>query len=96
MPALAYLFPPLSGLVAYFKATTQRARFHGLQAALFGLLWPSALYGASAVSPGATQIAFFVGAGLWILLLVMTALGKDPCLPGTGSLLRRWAGAPPF
>ena len=96
MPALAYLFPPLSGLIAYFKATTQRGRFHGLQSALFGLLWPLALYAGNALTPGATQVAFFVGAGVWLLLLVITALGKDPCLPGTGNLLRRWTAAPPL
>ena len=95
MSALAYLFPPLSGLIAYFKATTQRTRFHGLQSALFGFLWPLSLYGANALTPGATQVAFFVGAGLWGLLLVVTALGKDPCLPGTGTVLRRWTAAPP-
>ncbi len=95
MAALAYLFPPLSGLVAYFKAGTARGRFHGLQAALFGLLWPLSLYGAAAITPGATQVAFFAGAGLWILLLVVTAVGKDPCVPGTGRLLRRWSATPP-
>ena len=96
MVALAYLFPPLSGLVAYFKATTERGRFHGLQSALFGLLWPLSLYVASALTPGATQVAFFLGAVLWLLLLVVTALGKDPCVPGTGKLLRRWAAVAPY
>ena len=95
MAALAYLFPPLSGLVAYFKARTPRGRFHGLQAALFGLLSPLSLYGAAAIKPGAPQVAFFAGAGLWLLLLVVTAIGKDPCVPGTGRLLRRWSAPPP-
>ena len=94
MAALSYLFPPLSGLIAYFKSSTARGRFHGLQAALFGLLWPAALYGAGAIGPGAVQIAFFVGAGLW-LLLGATAFGKDPCVPGTGKLLRRWTAEGP-
>lgn len=96
MPALAYLLPPLSGLIAYFKAATPRARFHGLQASLFGFLWPLLIYAASSFTPGATQGTFFVGAALWILLLVVTALGRDPCIPGTGEWLRRWSAAPPF
>ncbi len=95
MVALAYVFPPLSGLVAYFTSRTSRGRFHGLQAAVFGLLWPLSLYGAAAITPGATQAAFFVGAALWFLLLLATAFGKDPCVPGTGKLLRRWTAAPP-
>ena len=96
MAALAYLFPPLSGLIAYFKAATERGRFHGLQSSLFGLLWPLSLYAASAVTPGATQVAFFVGLTVWLLLLAVTAVGKDPCLPGTGKFLRRWTAVPPY
>lgn len=95
MAALSYLFPPLSGLIAYFKSSTARGRFHGLQASLFGFLWPAALYGTAAITPGATQIAFFVGAATWLLLFVATALGKDPCVPGTGNVLRRWTSQSP-
>ena len=96
MASLAYIFPPLSGLIAYFKSRSARGRFHGLQSALFGLLWPASLYACSAVTPGAAQVAFFVGAAVWLLLLVITALGKDPCLPKTGDVLRRWTAEPPL
>ena len=95
MAALAYLLPPLSGLVAYFKSSTPRGRFHGLQSALFGLLWPVFLYLCSAWTPGATQVAFFAGLGLWLLLFAVTLFGLDPRLPGTGGLLRRWAAEAP-
>ena len=95
MAALAYLLPPLSGLVAYFKSSTARGRFHGVQSAIFGLLWPLSLYGASSITPGVTQVTFFAGVALWLVLLVVTALGKDPCIPGTASTLRRWSEEPP-
>lgn len=95
MAALAYLFPPISGLVAYFKSASARGRFHGLQSALFGLLWPASLFVCSAITPGAAQAAFVVGAGLWLLLLLVTALGRDPAVPGTAGLLRRWTAEPP-
>ena len=96
MAALAYLFPPLSGLIAYFKSRSARGRFHGFQSALFGLLWPVSLYACSAIAPGATQVAFFVGALLWLVLFVVTAFGKDPCLPKTRALLSRWTAERPF
>ena len=89
MAALAYLFPPLSGLIAYFAASTERVRMHGLQSTVFGLLWPASLYGCSAISPGATQVAFFVGLAVWILLFAVTLFGLNPRLPGTGPLLQR-------
>ncbi|MDQ4143567.1 MAG: hypothetical protein M3198_07465 [Actinomycetota bacterium] len=95
MAALAYLFPPLSGLVAYFKSRSSRGRFHGLQSALFGLLWPASLYACSEITPGATQIAFFTGAAIWVLLLVITAVGRDPVVPGTRPLLERLAADAP-
>ena len=95
MAALAYLFPPLSGLIAYFTASAKRTRFHGLQSVFFGLLWPLALYGCSAISPGVTQIGFLIGALVWLLLLLVTAVGRDPRLPGTGRLLTRLSAEPP-
>ena len=95
MVALAYLVPPISGLIAYFKSRTARGRFHGLQSVLFGLLWPASLYGFSALSPGATQVAFVAGAIVWVLLLGVTAFGADPRVPGTGSLLERWTAEAP-
>jgi uncharacterized membrane protein len=95
MAALAYLLPPVSGLIGYFTSSDARTRRHGLQSVLFGFLWPAALYAGSAVTPGATQIAFFVGAALWVVLLAATALGRDPHLPGTGRVFERWAAESP-
>lgn len=95
MAALAYLLPPLTGLIAYFKSSSSRGRFHGLQSVMFGLAWPAVLYLCSAWTPGATQVAFFAGAAVWLLLLVITAFGADPRVPGTGGLLRRLSAEAP-
>ena len=81
MAALAYIFPPLSGLIAYLRGRTDRVRFHGLQSVLLGFLWPASLYLCSLITPGATQIAFVVMAALWLVAIVGTAFGKDPALP---------------
>jgi uncharacterized membrane protein len=82
MAALAYLLPPLSGLLVYSMGRDQRARFHGLQAVVFGFLWPAAIYGGSLAGPTGTRVVFALGALVWIALLGMTALGRDPRLPG--------------
>lgn len=95
MAALAYLFPPISGLIAYFAAAQERVRFHGIQSVAFGLFWPASLYACSAVSPGATQVAFFAGVALWVLLFALTLFGLNPRLPGTGPLLTRLTAEPP-
>ena len=95
MAALAYVLPPVSGLIAYFNSSSARARLHGLQSIAFGFLWPAALYACSALTPGATQVAFIVGAATWLLLFAVTALGRDPRVPGTGRVLERWAAEPP-
>ena len=95
MAALAYIFPPLSGLIAYLRGRSERVRFHGLQAVLLGLLWPGALYICSWISPGATQIAFAVMALLWLVALVGTAVGRNPGFPGLRGVLRAAAETPP-
>lgn len=95
MAALAYLFPPLSGLVAYFAAVTTRTRFHGLQSVLFGLVWPASLLICSVFSSGATQTAFFTGVVIWALLFLLTALGREPRAPILGRALRRWSEQSP-
>ncbi|CAN5789813.1 hypothetical protein BH18ACT15_BH18ACT15_15440 [soil metagenome] len=95
MAALSYLLLPISGLVAYLKGRKARTRFHGLQAILVGLLWPVALLACSAVSPGATQVAFGAGALLWLTLLVSSAAGADLRLPVVGPALWRVALASP-
>jgi uncharacterized membrane protein len=91
MAALAYLLPPVTGLFAYLLGSRERTRRHGLQSVAFGLLWPLSLYGAAALSPGAVQATFGLGALLWLGLLVATAAGLDLHLPGTKAWLR--AGA---
>ena len=94
MAALAYLFPPLSGLLVYLSTRNPRARFHGLQSVAFGALWPAAIYLASLGGPIGTRVAAGVGALIWIALLVLAAFGRDPRLPG-GSRLRAWAAEAP-
>ncbi len=89
MTALAYLFPPVSGLVAYLKGSTARTRRHGLQAIALGAVWPASLYVGSWLSPGVTQAAFALGALVWLFLLIATAAGRDPRLPGVAALVGR-------
>lgn len=89
MAALAYLLPPVSGLFAYLLGSGERTRRHGLQSVALGLLWPAALYGAAALSPGAAQAGFAVGGVVWVGLLLTTALGLDLHVPGTA----RWLGS---
>ncbi len=89
MAALAYLLPPVTGLFAYLLGSRERTRRHGLQSVAFGLLWPAALFGAAALSPGTVQAGFVVGALMWVGMLLTTAVGLDLHLPGTA----RWLGA---
>jgi len=95
MSALAYLIPPVSGLFAYLKGSSPRVRLHGLQSVVFGILWPSALYVGSWISPAATMVAFVVFAAIWIGLIVSTAFGLDPVVPGTRHALSRVTEIPP-
>ena len=92
MAAFAYLLLPVSGIVAFFSQTSARLRFHGAQAVTVGLAWPLLLYGCSAVSATATQLAFVGGAALWLMLIVTTAAGRDVRLPLVGPLCARAAG----
>ena len=92
MAALAYLLLPLSGVVAFFCAASERVRFHGLQAIFYGTLWALGLYGCSAITPGATQICFVAGSLGWITLMVAAGVGKDLRLPGVGKWLARANG----
>ena len=89
--ALAYVLPPLSGLVAYLSSDSQRTRWHGLQSVLLGVAWPVALFGGALVSPGVTQVVWLVGALSWLTLLLGAAIGRDPRLPGVGTRLRALA-----
>jgi uncharacterized membrane protein len=92
---LAYLLPPLSGLVAYLAAGDDRIRWHGLQSVVLGVLWPAALYAGSAVSPGVTQAAAIGGIAVWLLFLVGAATGRDPRWPVAGQWLRVLAAESP-
>ena len=85
MAALAYLLPPITGMVAFFS-TSERTRLHGFQAVVLGLVWPGSLYLCSFVSPVAVQAAFVLGALGWLTLVVATAMGHDPTIPG----IDRW------
>ena len=95
MAALAYLFPPVTGLIAYFAGSDARIRFHGLQSVLLGVLWPAAMYAGSAVTPGAAQVAGLTGALAWLSFLVGAALGRDPGWPLAAGWLRAAAAKPP-
>lgn len=72
-------------MTAYFLGGSPRARFHGLQAVVLGLVWPLVLFGCSAVAPLATQAAFILGGILWLFLIVTTATGRNPRLPLVGT-----------
>lgn len=95
MAAFAYVFLPVTGLVAYFRGRDRRARFHGLQAIAYGTLWPAALWLTSFITAGAVQITFGVGVLVWLTLLAGTAAGRDPRLPLLAGPLKRAAEAPP-
>ncbi|HVM34637.1 MAG TPA: hypothetical protein VM784_04775 [Actinomycetota bacterium] len=95
MSALAYLLPPLSGLVALFGGKSARARFHGLQSIAFGAAWPAILWACSFVSTGATQVAFALGILLWVVLMGAAAFGRDLRLPFLGRFLVAAAEVPP-
>jgi uncharacterized membrane protein len=92
---LAYLLPPLSGLVAYLAAGDGRIRWHGLQSVLLGVVWPAALYAGSAVSPGITQTAAVCGLAVWLYFLVGAAAGRNPRWPVAGRWLRALAAESP-
>ena len=95
MATFAYVFPPLSGLIAYFAGSDERARLHGLQAILLGILWPASLWVLSWVSVAATQIAFLLWVLVWLLLLIASAFGRDLTVPGVGKRLRGFAEPDP-
>jgi predicted phage tail protein len=84
--ALAYLFLPISGSIAFFGGRRERVRRHGLQAILLGALWPGAMYVCSAISPGATQAAFLAGGLVWVTVMLAAAFGVDLWLPGVSGL----------
>jgi uncharacterized membrane protein len=93
--ALAYSLLPVSGLLAYFKGSTVRVRFHGLQAILFGAVWPVLLYAATWTRPVVTQLVFVGGLLTWLTLIVSAAIGRDWELPVAGRRLRLAAEPPP-
>jgi uncharacterized membrane protein len=86
--ALAYVLLPITGLVAFLGGTTPRIRFHGLQAIVFGAVWPVLLYAATWTSPLVTQLVGAAGLLLWVVLIIATALGRDLQMPFLGARLR--------
>jgi uncharacterized membrane protein len=88
MAALAYLLPPLTGLTAFLFSTDPRVRFHGLQSIVLGAAWPAAMYLGSFLSAGVTRVAAGVGALVWVVLLVTTAVGRDIEVPGLAPHLK--------
>ena len=82
MAGLAYLLPPLTGLWAFLRAPDAATRAHGFQSIVLGAAWPAALYLASFVTPGLTQIVFLVFAGAWLVLMVAAAGGRGWIAPG--------------
>ncbi len=95
MTGFAYLFPPLTGLIAFFAGAKERTRWHGLQSVVLGSIWPAGLYAGAFVSPVATQLAGVLGAAAWLTLGFATAIGRDPSIPLVGPILRSWAQADP-
>lgn len=95
MAALAYVLLPASGLAAYLLGRDRRIRFHGLQAIAFGLVWGGALYIASALSPTATRVTFAIGGAVWLVFMLLAALGRDPRLPLAGRRLELAAEGDP-
>lgn len=95
MAALAYILLPVSGAIAYFGGSSPRVRFHGLQAIVYSVVWVSVLYACTRVSDRATQLAFAVGGAVWLLLITVTAIGRDVPLPVVGRWLRAQAQSGP-
>ena len=91
MAALAYVAPPVTGLIAFLTAADARVRFHGLQSIVFGAAWPAGIYLGAALLPAITRVVFLVGAVIWVVLLVSTAAGRDLGLPGLKGRLRSLA-----
>ncbi|MGH2701252.1 MAG: hypothetical protein ACRDJ2_05680 [Actinomycetota bacterium] len=92
MAALAYLFPPLTGLLTYALGRDERLRWHGLQSVVFGFAWPALIYAASLAGAMGTRVAFALGALIWIGFFLLTMMGRDPRLPG-GRRLRSLAAS---
>lgn len=92
MAALAYLFLPVSGMLAYFSWGGPRWKFHGAQAVALGLAWSLALFAASFIAAVATQIVFLLGGSVWLGLMLTTAFGRDVKLPIIGRACARAAG----
>ena len=91
MAGLAYLVPPLTGLWAFLRGADARTRAHGFQAIVLGAAWPAALYLASFVTAGLTQIVFVAFGLTWLVLMLAAVFGRGLLAPG---LEQRVAEAP--
>lgn len=91
MAGLAYLFLPVTGLLAYFSGKSPRVRWHGLQAIVLGALWPALLYLAGAGADSLVLPVAIGGAAIWLLFLLGALVGRDPSLPWLGPKLRELA-----
>ncbi len=96
MAGFAYLLLPVTGALAYFNGKRSRTRFHGLQAVLLGVLWPAALYAASAVDPSLTRWVAIGGALIWLVLMLAAFAGRDLRFPVIGKTLQRYTADPPL
>ena len=94
MAGLAYLLLPISGALAYFNGKKARTRFHGIQAVILGVLWPAALYAASAIGPDVTFVVAIAGAVVWATFMLVALFGRDLRFPFVGRKLERLAGEP--
>ncbi len=84
MAALAYLFLPVSGALAFLLARSARVKAHGLQAIVIGTVWALFLYGASAIAAALTWVVAVVGLIAWLGFGLLTATGRDPKIPVLG------------
>ncbi len=95
MAWMAYLLLPITGLVAYLKGATARVRFHGLQAIVYGFVWPASSILVAYLSGAGARVVFSLGGVVWLGLMVATSIGRDPKLPVVAGFLDRVAQESP-
>lgn len=89
MAALAYLLPPVTGLVALIYGRSVRARLHGARSVALGVVFPAGLYLASLLSPPlAVSIVAVAGVAVWVTWAGFAAAGREPRMPELDALRR--------